>query len=93
MMYTVPFVLLTTTACAAAEPMDVSVDHEKTHEAPAFGADVEKAPAMKARVTAETINLAVNLQLTFVPILNPFLETLERRPRRLEDIGGPHINR
>jgi hypothetical protein len=44
--------------------MGVSVVQEKTDEASAFGADIEKAPAMKASVTTEAINLAVNLQST-----------------------------
>jgi len=63
--------------------MGVSVVQEKTDEASAFGADIEKAPAMKASVTTEAINLAVNLQSTFVPILNPILGTLELSSKAL----------
>jgi hypothetical protein len=69
------------------------VVQEKTDEALAFGADAERATAMKARVTAETTNLAVNLLLIFVPILNPFFKTLEQGPRHMEDMGEPPINR
>jgi hypothetical protein len=63
------------------------VVQEKTDEALAFGADAERATAMKARVKTKTADLAVNLLITLVPILNPFFETLEQGPRHRETLA------
>src|SRR5512136_1612456 len=64
-----------------------------TDDALAFGADADRATAMKARAKAKTTSLAVSLLITLVPILNPFFVTSEQGPRHWEGIGGPHINR
>jgi hypothetical protein len=62
-------------------PIGISVVHERADEALAFGADVERATAKKARASVKTTSLAVNLLNTLVPILSPFLVTSELGPR------------